>query len=571
MSCTHKVGENICDCESYRDLNKCVLHCGEYSITENIDEYLEEFYKAFEKLIRLEFFSKFESTLVNLDEEEQEIEDNITKNYISEYDNFLDEIYKSAPHADFIKKLNSIQIEVRGLIFPQSTLESFQYNKYHYLFSELWNIKFYECGFHSFSFDSGVNSQYISCIFHEKVSMIPFIKDLKEGTYRYTYCHFEKDIVVESSGEVKEIASNIFQECVFKGGVELKNLAFTETVFSFPDLESPYRDASAEYLLGYDEERLYIKSLVIDSCIFSKDFKLNGFNKEYLDNIKKENLDYNPECLIINNLEVKNTKFKSKLEIKNRIIENINFNNSNVEKVFDAFGSRFYKSCFYKSIFEDFAGFEKVEFGLEGQDVEAYQAKFIYTTFMSFSNFRQTKFYSGLDFENSNLKEQPNFLKTEISSKNTNRETFRIVKYSFDARGNTLEANRFFVQEMKAFKNELKEEGDFWDKLVYNVNDLISEFGRNYIRAITWLIISLISYTILLYLHDWYFNNFDYFIWKKLEWIWIFLNDIAKNFLPFSRFLGSKSGFEFISLFFYIWFGILIWQIVVSVKRHTQR
>ena len=239
--------------------------------------------------------------------------------------------------------------------------------------------------------------------------------------------------------------------------------------------------------------------------------------------------------------------------------------------IFDAFNSQFIRFLSYKSIFIDFSGFEKVSFGSKGSVNDLYIARFVYTTFMSFSNFRGTKFLSGLDFENSNLKEQPNFLKTDISSENTNRETFRIVKYSFDARGNTLEANRFFVQEMKAFKNELKEEGNFWNKLVYNVNDLISEFGRNYIRAIIWLIISLILYTILLYLHDWYFDNFDYFIWGKLEWIWIFLNDIAKNFLPFSRFLESKSGFEFISLFFYIWFGILIWQIIVAVKRHTQR
>ncbi len=571
MQCTHKVGENICDCESYRDLDKCVLHCGEDSITENTDEYLEKFYKTFEKFIKSEFFAKFESTLVDLDEEEQDIEYNITKNYISEYDNSLDELYKSAPRADFIKKLNSIQIEVRGLIFPQSTLESFQYNEYHHLFSELRNIKFYECEFHSFSFDSGVNSQYISCIFHDKVRMIPLIKDLKEGAYRYTYCHFEKDIVIESSGRFKEIASNIFQECLFKGGIELKNLTFTEVVFSFPDLESPYRDAKTEYLLRYDEERLYIKSLVIDSCIFYKDFKLNGFNKEYLDNIKKENLDYNPEYLTINNLEIKNTKFKSKLEIKNKIIENINFDNSNVEKVFDVFGSRFYKSCFYKSIFEDFAGFEKVEFGLESQDVEAYQAKFIYTTFMSFSSFRQTKFHSGLDFENSNLKEQPNFLKTDISSKNTNRETFRIVKYSFDARGNTLEANRFFVQEMKAYKKELNDEGDKWDRLIYRANEEISDFGRSYIKPSVLLFLSLIIYTSLLSIHESFFKHYNYFLHPWVEFLSVQANEVAQNLLPFSRFLENNSGIEFISLLFYIWFGILIWQIVVAVKRHTQR
>lgn len=563
MKCTHKVGENICDRQSYRDLNKCVLHCGESSITENVDKYLEDFYETFEGFIKSKFFSKFESTLVDLDEEEQRVEDNITKSYISEYDNFLDEFYKSAPRADFIKKLNSIQIKVKGLIFPQSTLKTFQDYKYHYLFSEIWSIKFYECEFHSFSFDSGVNSQYISCIFHEKVRMIPLIKDLKEGAYRYTYCHFEKDIVVESSGEVKEIASNIFQECVFRGNIELKNLAFTETIFSFPDLESPSRNASTECLLRYDEERLYIKSLVIDNCVLSKDFKINGFDKEYLDKIKKENLDCKPTCLTISNLEIKNTKFKSKLEIKNRVIQDFEFKNSNVEKVFDSFESRFEKSYFYKSIFTDFAGFEKVEFGLEGQDVEAYQAKFIYTTFMSFSNFRHTKFHSGLDFENSNLKEQPNFLKTYISPKNTNRETFRIVKYSFDNVGNKIEANKFYSEEMDAYRREMKGEFKPSERFVFCMNNFISEFGTSYLKPILLLIILFEIYIILLSYYGGAYSLYGTIVQLDI------LNSLAKDFLLFSRFL--KAGFEFVSLIFYIFSGILIWQIAVAIKRHTQR
>ena len=255
-------------------------------------------------------------------------------------------------------------------------------------------------------------------------------------------------------------------------------------------------------------------------------------------------------------------------------ITTLNCINVVIDGLFDASNSSFVRAKFNRTKFLDVADFEEVKFGeVNGEYLESDQhiSIFKYVTFMTASNFKNTNFFYSLDFENVDLREQPNFLKSYINSYNTNRETFRIIKYSFDSRGNTLEANRFFVQEMKAFKNELKEEGRFWDKLVYNVNDLISEFGRNYIKAITWLIMSLILYTILLYLHDWYFDNFDYFIWEKLEWIWIFLNDIAKNFLPFSRFFESKSGFEFISLFFYIWFGILIWQIVVSVKRHTQR
>lgn len=49
-----------------------------------------------------------------------------------------------------------------------------------------------------------------------------------------------------------------------------------------------------------------------------------------------------------------------------------------------------------------------------------------------------------------------------------------------------------------------------------------------------------------------------------------FLNDCALNVPLFSKALENKSGIEFISLLFFIWFGILTWQIIVAVKRNTQ-
>jgi len=124
---------------------------------------------------------------------------------------------------------------------------------------------------------------------------------------------------------------------------------------------------------------------------------------------------------------------------------------------------------------------------------------------------------------------------------------------------------------MKAFRRELKKEGNNWDRLVYNINDLISEFGANYIRPTFILLASIIVYTFIDCLHTYYFSTYDYFISSRLEPIWSFLNKLAKNFLPFSKFLDNKSGLEFISLLFYIWFAILIWQIIIAVKRHTQR
>lgn len=324
--------------------------------------------------------------------------------------------------------------------------------------------------------------------------------------------------------------------------------------------------------------------LLIKKCIFDLNFKLNGFDDFYLDKINLYGINFNIDDLIIKSLKVIDTKFESKLEIKNRVVRDFLFKNSNVEKLFDSFESKFEKSYFYKSIFNSFAGFEKVVFGIKDKDTDEYQAKFVYTTFMSFSNFRRTKFLSGLDFENSNLKEQPNFLKTYISSNNTNRESFRIIKHSFDTSGNKLEANKFFVKEMQAYKkevNQVKYNGAEIDEeqessknaaLIFYLNNYISEFGENYVKPIKILLVSAIIYTLINMYNKWYFESHEYFMsWQWFDVISKFLNELAVNILPFRLFIKDRNGIEFISLFFYIWFAVLIWQTIVAVKRHTQR
>ncbi|MEJ6068525.1 hypothetical protein MT378_12340, partial [Psychrobacter sp. 16-Bac2893] len=314
-----------------------------------------------------------------------------------------------------------------------------------------------------------------------------------------------------------------------------------------------------------------INQISIKKCYFQLSLKLNGFNEDNIDEIKQGGHIFERKDLTISNISIIDSKFESKFEIKSRIIEDFKFENSNVEGIFDSFKSEIIEAYFYKSIFKDFAAFEQVKFGIKGNTEEKYTAVFKYTTFESFSNFREAKFYSGLDFERVNLKEQPNFLKAIVEKDNTNRETFRIIKNSFDDVGNKLEANKFFAEEMAVYKKELDDEGDKWDRLVYRANEEISDFGRSYIKPSVLLFLSLIIYTSLLSIHESFFEHYNYFLHPWVDCLSIQANEVAKNLLPFSRFLEKKSGIEFVSLLFYIWFGILIWQIVVSVKRHTQR
>lgn len=378
-----------------------------------------------------------------------------------------------------------------------------------------------------------------ACIFYNWFDITP-IKMLSKATNSlFSECEFKNKVIV-SGIETNNIFEDIlFSGCKFKKLLRLENIVFKKEPF----LEEKGIAAN-----------IFISNLEISDCKFEEIFKLNNTT---LASFLIENTD------LISGFQLTKTSFN--------IFKCINVT---IEGVFNASESHFSYAKFERVKFYDVADFEKAKFGDADKMVIAsypVTATFKFVTFMTASNFKKVKFYYGLDFEDVDLREQPNFLKSKINPYNTNRETFRIIKNSFDSRGNTLEANRFFVQEMKAFKQELKEEGSSWDRLVYNLNDSISEFGANYIRPILILLVSIIIYTCVDYLHKEYFSSHNYFISGRLEPFWNFLNSMAKNFLPFSRFLASKDGMEFISLLFYIWFAVLIWQIIVAVKRHTQR
>ena len=126
---------------------------------------------------------------------------------------------------------------------------------------------------------------------------------------------------------------------------------------------------------------------------------------------------------------------------------------------------------------------------------------------------------------------------------------------------------------MQKYKEELEAQnwkGNFQEKFVFNINAFISEFGQNYIRPIALIIlISIIHYLIVLG----YESNLLYNIYIPandcIRTLADFINNIAKNILPFQSLL--KKDMEFISLAFGITYSILIWQTIVAVKMHTRR
>jgi len=521
--------KTTCDFEGcsrvvYSDLKQCVLHCD-----KDIDSSKLKILSALfpEALIEYILESKNFKKLID--------DHNFAKDLLETY--FKGNTGNvSGINPEEVKCLvifNNIKFPVR--VFPE---KPFNGNiDYLEILKKLHSVSFISCDFWEGTFNNlSIPYYFHNCNFFNNWE----IKEtglLEDSKTLYSNCFFYKHTkIIPNSGGC--INSPLFVSCEFKETLNLQNTRFRAQVF----FENIYPGK--------------IKNIHITNCEFDKRFTLNGFNN------------------VINHVNIKNSTFKSKVNLKNNhIIKEIYLNDSNFEDIFDSYGSNFHQFNTHKCIFQDYIGFEHSEFGQENKTNKEQIATFLYTTFESISNFRNTKFHNGLDIENSNFKETPNFLNSGVNPENTNRETFRIIKNSFDSVGNNIEANRFFALEMSKYKDELlksKNKDDKQKLFVFKWNKRFSNFGQSYRRPIYWLLGLLIPLYLLKLGKD---CNLLYKIYPPLnniiECISKHFNGVAQTFLPFERFLIE--GMEFISLCFYIVFVILIWQIIVAVKRHTKR
>lgn len=548
-------------------------------------------------------YTEFESSLVT------QIKNQIPTNVIGEpYKELIQNLNLNLyfhPDRNTQELLRNIKVKYSGMTFSDKNIKFSKLIKV--LLRCLDRVEFLNCIFKSEFIDRDINTYFEKCIFEINHWVEARSEIENDQIYHYIQCTFLKDVLIIPSELSKKIYFNVFKSCFFYKDIYIRDLTFEKSLFYFTDplyvLDPTHKKIDCNLYLESIKKEYRFNYIKIINCVFESDFKLNGLSENVYEEFRKKSDNIDSEILKVGFLNIINTKFKGKFEVKFRHLDQIKFLNSNVDLIFDLFESEFLKANFDKCIFSDFAGFEDVRFGSEREKSnEEFLTIFKYVTFMDFSSFRSARFNSGLDFSKTNLKDTPNFLDVHISPENTDRETFRIVKKSFDDAGNKIEANRFFVKEMNAYQRELiktrdkevrhiknlknsgkKNEVKLYKnskgykssqraRWVFNINSFTSEFGGNYVRPISILFFLAIIYTSITLWHEWYFKSHEYFMsWKWFDVISKPFNEFAINILPFRIFIKDRSGIEFISLIFYILFAILIWQIVVSVKRHTQR
>lgn len=351
----------------------------------------------------------------------------------------------------------------------------------------------------------------------------------------YQNCKFREDVSSYLDDDYSATLDiPLFNNCSFDKTLSLVSVSLKKPVFN-----------------NTDDDLVKINKLRIENCKIDEKFVLNNLNADYL--------------------LIKNSEFKAKLELKEGLIDEVEFINTNFNGLFDSYSTEYGRFYCFKSIFSDFVGFEKCKFAaLQGDNELNQLSVFRYVTFLSFTNFRNSKFAQGLDLEDTNLKEAPNFLNIDVLSNNTNRETLRIIKDSFDKIGNHIEANKFFVLEMSKYKQGLSNKPFNQEKLIFWLNEKTSNFGQSYLLPASWIVCFSVIHYLLILGHE---NNLLYSLIpsanEAISTISNVFNGIAANIIPFKKLL--RTGMEFTSLVFYFIFASLIWQTIVAVKRHTRR
>lgn len=359
----------------------------------------------------------------------------------------------------------------------------------------------------------------------------------------------------------------LYQECTFKACLNingrycdpveigryrslLRDCALKQVLISKIEIDSKLFENSSNY-----QQR--IESLEIHSAKLKRSFILRK--------TKAERIFFS------------DTTFSSKFELKDCIVREFKSDNTNFKQVSDFNSSRFLVFFIYKSVFFDFAALENCQFGYSEdssrEQEESAGARLTYATFYSFINFRNSTFHRQLDLRNSNRKELPNFLGCTFkpdACRQTDRETFRIIKHSFDMIGNRVDANRYYALEMQAYLRELKEQGSRSERFILWCNGWMSNYGQSYIRPIVLIMLCMLF---MYGIRTGYEGNWLYEIHPPANPIISLLagqlNGWSKSLAVFKPLM--LEGMEFVSLLFGVIFSALIWQAVVAIKRHTVR
>jgi len=511
-----------CALDAIPNNEKCILHCEkrEYSDDFRKVDFLNNFYLAFtDDIVNKIFGLQNETDVINRNSIKLVLLDQDTERYRFE---------------DKQRLLQQSTIIFNGIVFPgRDSRDNFDYCK---LFKKLGGIHFDNCIFSASSIELDNTKVFFqNCLFMKRWDLGKSVLLESDRNVLYQACKFYNSVIVmNEEDQNRTVSVPLFSDCFFQKDLIFENVKVNTSIFN--------DQRANKGTIG----KLHIRQSEINDKFILNNYTIDAFI-----------------C--------SDSEFSGKVEFKTNDVKSVLIINTNFHKLLDCFQSSFVEFSITKCIFDDFVGFENCVFGnsKEPSNVK-HLAVFKYATFMDFINFRNSEFKSGLDLTHVNLKEPPNFLNIDITSNITPRETYRIIKHSFDKIGNYIEGNKFHAFEMLKYMKESKnnkKRSTYYLLLIY---DKISDYGQSFLRPFFLILGFSFIYWLIGKGYD---QNILYKIWPPLNSIFdgmaTIINDIARHIIPFSKFL--REGMESLSLVFYIIFSIMIWLVVLAIKRKTKR
>ena len=510
-----------CEREAFSGRQECVLHCEKQGYSKDRDELhlLNAFFHEILEYI-ISQIMKFPKNSID----ERLLRDQLSVGNVSSVSPFM------------AQQLRESSIYLEQIWFPgHDSRDILDYEKLLRCFGE---IHFDRCKFSTY--ELGLKKSklfFLECTFEENWYLKNHQLYDNFCSVLYQHCIFKHDVSLAFEvTEKREIDNSLFDNCLFLKKLYLGSCHFKSPIFINGSMSS--------------NELSPINYLEVSNCQIEADFILSNYKIEVL--------------------KIVQSSFQSELWLIKSKINQLKIIASQFDKMVNLQENEFEDFVIDGATFREFTTFENSLFG-SNQPSPKISTKFEFVTFLSFCSFSGAKFSNGLNLRRVNMKETPNFLGAEMNAALTDRETYRIVKNSFDKVGNFIEANHFYRFEMLKRGEELSNNRISWERVIFLLYKITSDFGQSVSRPLIWIATMSFLYSSLVYSkkHNWLYEIIPDQLSDLVDKASIVLNYIAKGIIPFKRWL--EPGMEFLSLVFYIIFTSLIWLVILAIKRHTKR
>lgn len=386
----------------------------------------------------------------------------------------------------------------------------------------------------------------------------------------FSDCRFENPWVVtmgKNPQPLLEIGDPVYNACEFAGVVSLSNDEVDEETLGqygvvFQDCKMRSLYLSAINL----RTRLYVALPEVPGVFSGDRYSTHKTLEDFIAIAAVFKKDFDLSYLHVGSANFERCTFEEGIKLSGFVCDSIGFNSCDVDGRFgfdhaSAKNVRVTDCHFKRSVIFDFSLIDVLLFKT--------------SSFEQILSLEHSEIADCIGIGSCSMGKPPNFLNCCLSDeviRDADRETFRIIKNSFDAVGNNIEANRYFSYEMNAYLKELRRNPKMnrAERWLLELNRAISDHGQNY-----WKPLLLIAFLPVLYClaSTSYERQWLYGLDPRLDIVLSTLAQYANHYASSFGIAFSEraKGIELITLLLGLLLSTLIWHFLVAIRRHKRR